>query len=51
VKGHGTKLSHMLDDAVAAMFTQRNVDEAARAVGISVATIMRWQKEPELQAE
>jgi hypothetical protein len=49
VKGHGTKFSRKLDEAVAAMLTQRNVEEAARAVGISVATLMRWQKEPEFQ--
>ena len=31
------------------MLTQRNIDEAARAVGISTATLMRWQKLPEFQ--
>ena len=34
---------------VAALLTQPNVDAAARSVGISVATLMRWQKEPEFQ--
>src|SRR5258708_29666891 len=31
------------------MVTQRNVEEAARSVGISTATLMRWQKLPEFQ--
>jgi len=49
VSGHGTKLKRKLEEAVAAMLTQRNVEEAARSVGISVATLMRWQKLPEFQ--
>ena len=44
--GHGTKFKRKLEEAVAAMLTQRNVEEAARSVGISTATLMRWQKEP-----
>ena len=47
--GHGTKFTRKLEEAVAAMLTQRNVEEAARAVGISTATLMRWQKLPEFQ--
>src|SRR5229473_4581759 len=47
--GHGTKLKRKLEEAVAAMLTQRNVEEAARSIGISTATLMRWQKEPEFQ--
>ena len=35
---------------MAALLTQRNVEEAARAVGVSVPTLMRWQKLPEFQA-
>jgi hypothetical protein len=49
VRGHGAKFSRKMEDAVAALLTQSNVDAAARAVGISVATLMRWQKEPEFQ--
>jgi transposase-like protein len=50
MSGHGTKLGRKLEDAVAAMLTQRNVEEAARSVGVSTATLMRWQKVPEFQA-
>ena len=49
MNGHGTKFKRKLDDAVAAMLTQRNVEEAARSVGVSIATLMRWQKLPEFQ--
>jgi hypothetical protein len=50
MSGHGTKLGRKLEDAVAALLTQRNVEEAARSVGVSVATLMRWQKLSEFQA-
>jgi hypothetical protein len=50
MSGHGGKIKRKLEDAVAAMLTQRNVEEAARSVGISVATLMRWQKLPEFKA-
>jgi hypothetical protein len=49
MKGHGTKFGHKMEEAVAALLTQRNLDEAARAVGISPATLMRWQKLTEFQ--
>ena len=49
MNGHGTKFKRKLDEAVAAMLTQRNVEEAARSVGVATATLMRWQKLPEFQ--
>lgn len=49
MNGHGAKLKRKLEEAVAAMLTQRNVEEAARSVGVSPATLMRWQKLPEFQ--
>jgi hypothetical protein len=49
MKGHGAKFSRKMGDAVAAMLTQPNVEAVARTAGISVATLMRWQKEPEFQ--
>jgi DNA-binding MurR/RpiR family transcriptional regulator len=50
MSGHGSKLNRKLEDAVVAMLTQRNVEEAARSAGVSTATLMRWQKLPEFQA-
>ena len=49
MRGHGTQFSHKMDDAVAALLTQRNIEEAARTVGISTATLMRWMKEVEFE--
>jgi hypothetical protein len=34
---------------IAALLTQRNIDDAARAAGVSTATLIRWQKLPEFQ--
>ena len=50
MKGHGSKFSQKMDQAVAAMLTQRNIEEAARSVGVSAPTLLRWQKLPEFQA-
>ena len=33
------------------MLMQRKLEEAARSVGIAIATLMRWQKMPEFQKE
>jgi hypothetical protein len=49
MRGHGSKFSHKMEQAVAALLTQPNIDSAARSVGISSATLLRWQKEPEFQ--
>lgn len=45
--GHGTKFGRKKDEAIAALLTQRNIDEAARSVGIAPNTLLRWMKEPE----
>lgn len=37
------------EDAIAALLTQRNVEEAARTAGIGVRTLLRWLKLPEFQ--
>jgi hypothetical protein len=49
MKGHGTKFGRKLEEAVAAMLTQRSFEEAAKAVGVGTATLLRWQKLPEFQ--
>ena len=48
--GHGAKFDHKKDQAIAALLAHRNVEEAARAVGISPNTLLRWLKEPEFAA-
>jgi hypothetical protein len=49
MRGHGTKFSRKMEAAVAALLTHRNLEEAARTVGISPATLFRWHKEPEFE--
>ena len=49
MRGHGAKFSRKMEAAVAALLTHRNHEEAARAVGIGTATLLRWQKEPEFE--
>jgi hypothetical protein len=50
MKGHGAKFSRKMEEAIAALLSQRNHEEAARVAGIGVATLLRWQKLPEFQA-
>ena len=49
MRGHGAKFSRKMEEAVAALLTQRNIEEAARSIGVSTASLMRWQKLPEFQ--
>ncbi len=46
----GSILGRKQEDAIAALLTQRNIEEAARAAGIGVRTLLRWMKLPEFQA-
>jgi hypothetical protein len=46
----GAKFGRKMEDAVAALLTQRSIEEAARSVGISTRTMLRWMKEPEFDA-
>src|ERR1700688_3040995 len=47
--GHGAKFTRKMGEAVAALLSQKNHEEAARVVGIGIATLLRWQKLPEFQ--
>jgi hypothetical protein len=51
MKGHGTKFNRKMEAAIAAILTHKNLEEAAGAAGVSVATLLRWQKLPEFQKE
>jgi transposase-like protein len=48
--GHGSKFGRKKEEAIAALLTQRSVEDAARSVGIAPATLWRWLKQPEFQA-
>src|ERR1700691_1259677 len=47
--GHGSKFGRKKEAAIAALLTQRNVEEAARLAGVGTQTLYRWLKEPEFQ--
>ena len=47
MKGHGSKFGRKKEAAIAALLTERNQAEAARAVGIDLSTLKRWMREPE----
>jgi hypothetical protein len=45
--GHGAKFGRKKEEAIAALLSQRNVEEAARVAGIGTRTLLRWLKIPE----
>jgi transposase-like protein len=47
MRGHGSKFERKRDEAIAALLTQRNIEEAAKSVGISSNTLLKWMKDPE----
>jgi hypothetical protein len=50
MKGHGTKFGRKKEEAIAALLSQRSIEEASRVAGIGVNTLQRWLKEPEFKA-
>jgi hypothetical protein len=50
VTGHGAKFGRKQEDAIVALLTQRNVEDAARSAGIAPKTLLRWMKQPEFDA-
>src|SRR6202140_889544 len=49
-KGHGSKWVRKKAEAIAALLSQPNVEEAARVAGISAQTLYRGMKMPEFEA-
>src|SRR5258705_934255 len=47
--GHGTKFGRKMEDAIAALLIEGNVDGAARAAGIGTRPLLRWLQLPEFQ--
>ena len=47
--GHGSKFGRKKEEAIAALLTQRNIEEAAKSIGVGANTLLRWMKEPEFQ--
>ena len=50
MRGHGAKFGRKKEEAILALLTQRNTEEAARAVGLDASTLLRWMKLPEFDA-
>jgi hypothetical protein len=50
MSGHGEKFGRKKEEAIVALLTQRNIEEAAKAAGIGANTLLRWLKVPEFQA-
>ena len=47
--GHGEKFGRKKEEAIAALLSQRSVEDAARVAGISTKTLLRWLQMPEFQ--
>ena len=43
----GSKFTRKKEEAIAALLTQRNIEEAAKSAGIGTQTLIRWMKLPE----
>jgi hypothetical protein len=47
----GAKFGRKKEEAIIALLTHRNVEEAAKAVGLSPKTLFRWMQDPEFDAD
>src|SRR5437868_985204 len=50
MKGHGTKYGRRKEEAIAALLSQRSIEEAARSIGASQKTLLRWMKLADFKA-
>src|SRR5262245_47766505 len=48
--GHGEKLTRKKEQAIAALLCEATVQAAAARAGVSLSTLKRWLKEPEVRA-
>ena len=49
--GHGAKFGRKKDEAIAALLSERSIEEAARACSMSAKTLLHWLKMPEFRAD
>jgi transposase-like protein len=47
--GHGAKFGRKKEEAIAALLSQRNIEEAARAINVAPNTLLHWMKLPEFE--
>jgi hypothetical protein len=50
MKGHGAKYERKREEAIAALLTQKNIDDAAKSIGVSQNTLLNWLKQPDFDA-
>jgi transposase-like protein len=50
MKGHGSKFGRKKEEAIAALLTQRNIEEAAKSIGVVPNTLLKWMKDQEFDA-
>ena len=48
--GHGAKFGRKKEEAIAALLSERTIEEAARACGTSAKTLLRWLKVTEFRS-
>src|SRR5260370_1247370 len=49
MRAPGGKFGRKKEEAIGALLTQRNIEEAAKVAGIGANTLLRWLKVPEFQ--
>lgn len=49
--GHGAKFGRKQEEAIAALFTHRTVEEAARSINVATKTLLRWLEVPAFKKE
>ena len=47
--GHGSQFGRKKEEAIAALLNHRNLEDAAKSVGITANTLLRWMQVPEFQ--
>jgi hypothetical protein len=48
--GHGAKFGRKQEEAIAALLSQRSIEDAAHVVGVAEKTLRRWMQEPQFNA-
>lgn len=51
MKDHGTKFTRKQERAIAALLSARSVEEAAKSIGLSANTLLRWLAIPEFRTQ
>lgn len=47
MRDSGAKLDQKQEEAIVALLTHRNIEEAARAIDVAPSTLFRWLKDPD----